>query len=509
MAGMNKRWLVSACAVFGLTAHCRAQLALTIYNQNFATVRDHLVLDLQGGVNDVRFADTTAHVEPDSVMLRDPKGGVELHILEQNYRADPVSDGLMLSLNEGKEIEFFIPGTDGKPDRTVRGKIVRSGYTPHSNVAMQRYGNAYSNSQQAMSQGMQPIIQVEGQMQFGLPGQPRFPALADDTVLKPTLVWKVHADKAAKLDAEVAYVTGGMSWEAAYNVVSPDKGDVLDLTGWVTMDNQSGKTFKEARVQLVAGDVAKLEDPNGANARRRSEMAFASVADSFASPRVTEKSLDEYHLYSLPLPTTLHDRETKQVEFVRAGGVKAQRIFVYDGVKIDRNQYGNYNMRQIRDNQEYGTESNPKVWVMREFKNSKANHLGIPLPRGKVRFYRQDDEGQLQFVGENMIDHTASDETLRIYTGNAFDIVGERKRLNYRSDNSNHWFDESFEIKLRNHKKEPVEVRVVEHLYRWTNWEIREPSNTFLKADAQTIEFRIPLKPDEEHVVAYSVHYSW
>lgn len=499
--------LVSAVVLWS-AVNCHAQSALTIYNQNFATVRDHITLDLQAGQNDVRFTDTTAHVEPDSVILRDPKGAVTLHILEQNYRADPVSDGLLLSLNEGKEIDFFIAGIDGKADRTVKGKIIRSGYTPHSNAAMQRYGNAYMYAQQAMNQGMQPIIQVEGQLQFRLPGVPQFPALADDTVLKPTLVWKLHADKAAKLDAEIAYVTGGIGWEAAYNVISPDKGDVLELAGWVTMDNQCGKTFKDTKVQLVAGDVAKVNDPNNNNARRMQAAAYAA-ADVFSSPRVTEKALDEYHLYTLPLPTTLHDSETKQVEFVRANSVQAQRIFVYDGVKINRDQYGSYNMRQIRDQSEYGTESNPKVWVMREFKNSKANNLGIPLPAGKVRFYRQDDEGQLQFVGENMIDHTASDETLRIYTGNAFDIAGERKRLTYRSDSSNHCFDESFEIKLRNHKKEAVEIRVVEHLYRWTNWEIREPSNTFLKTDAQTIEFRIPLKPDEERVVTYSVHYSW
>jgi hypothetical protein len=146
---------------------------------------------------------------------------------------------------------------------------------------------------------------------------------------------------------------------------------------------------------------------------------------------------------------------------------------------------------------------------MREFKNSAANQLGIPLPLGTVRFYRQDDEGQLQFTGENQIDHTPKDETLRIYTGNAFDLVGERKRTAFKSDSSNHWFDETFEITLRNHKTEAAEIRVVEHLYRWTNWEIREPSNTFLKTDAQTIEFRIPLKPDEERVVSYQVHYSW
>ena len=503
-----KRFFTSTAFFLSFIGATAAQPSLTIYNQNFATVRDQLPLDLKAGINDVRFTGTTAHVETDSVILRDPKGSVAMRIVEQNYRADAVSDGLLLSLNEGKVIDFFVPGTNGQPDRMVKGKIVRSGYVTHSNNAMQRYGNEYYYSQQAMAQATgQPIIEVDGVLQFSLPGQPRFPALADDTILKPTLQWKVHSEKEAKFDAEIAYVTGGMSWEAAYNVVSPEKSDTLDLTGWVTMDNQSGKTFDEAKIQLGAGDVAKLAPNDGRRGSAGSGHRAMAAAD--ASPMVTEKSFDEYHLYSLPMATTLHDRETKQVEFVRSSGVKSERIYVYDGVKIDGNRYNGYTLESIRNQEEYGTQSNPKVWVMREMKNSEANHLGIALPRGKVRFYRQDSDGQLQFTGENIIDHTPKDETLRIYTGNAFDIVGERKRTNYKNDNRGHWIDESFEIKLRNHKKETVEIRVVEHLYRWSNWEIKDPSNTFLKTDSQTMEFRIPLKADEEHTITYTVHYSW
>jgi hypothetical protein len=499
--------LLLVFGLLGCTVLAPAQTSLTLYNQNFATVRERVPLELKAGINEVRFPDATAHVEADSVLLRDPQGAVTLRVLEQNYRADPVSVGLLLSLNEGKEIDFFIKGTDGKPDTTVKGLIVRSGYQTHNQTAMQRYGQAYYNNQQLLSQGMQPIVEVNGHLQFSLPGEPRFPALADDAVLKPTLVWKVHSDQEAKLEVEIAYVTGGIGWDASYNVVESAQGDSLDLMGWVTMDNQTGKTFPEAKVQLVAGDVAKIsaDEESRRNSAARREMAFADAS----APQVTEKSFDEYHLYSLPLPTTLHDRETKQVEFVRTSGVAAAKIYVYDGVKIDRNRWGNYDMTQIRDNHEYGTESNPKVWVMREFKNSKENQLGIPLPKGRVRFYKEDEDGQLQFTGENLIDHTAADETLRIYTGSAFDLVGERKRINYKNDSSNHWFDETFEIRLRNRKKEAVEVRVVEHLYRWTNWEIREESNTYLKTDAQTLEFRIPLKPDEERVVSYTVHYSW
>lgn len=490
-----------------LASRAGAETSLTIYNQNFGVVRDVVPLDLQQGVNQVRFADTTAHLEPDSVILRDPKSGVNLSILEQNYRADPISSGLLLNLNEGKVIDFFVRETN-KPDRIVKGKVIRSGYVPHNQSAMQRYGNRYHQSQMVMAQGTsQPVIEVDGVLQFSLPGEPRFPALADDTILKPTLDWRIHSDQAAKLDAELCYVTGGMSWEADYNIVSPEKGDLIDLTGWVTIDNQCGKTFKDARLQLIAGDVAKLQE--GGYANRSSGYALAKAADE-SRPEVTEKAFDEYHLYSLPLATTLHDRETKQVEFVRAAAVKSERLFIYDGVAIDQNRYRGWTYDNIRNDQNYGTQSNPKVWVMREIKNSEANHLGLPLPKGKVRFYRQDDDGKLQFVGEDIIDHTARDETLRLYTGNAFDLVGERKRTNFKTDNSNHWLDESFEIKVRNRKQdEAVEIRVVEHLYRWTNWEIREPTNAFEKKDAQTIEFRVALKPGEEKTLTYTVHYSW
>lgn len=191
-----------------------AEPSLIIYNLNFAVVRDSVPLDLKEGVNTVRFTETTVHLEPDSVILRDTKSGVKLTILEQNYRADPVTEALLLSLNEGKEIEFFVKEPN-KPDRTVKGKIVRSGYVPHSQTAMRRYGQNYYVGQMAMSQGSsgtgQPVIEVDGKLQFSLPGEPRFPALADDTILKPTLDWRIHSEKAAKLDAELCYVTGRMS----------------------------------------------------------------------------------------------------------------------------------------------------------------------------------------------------------------------------------------------------------------------------------------------------------
>jgi hypothetical protein len=501
-----KRYL--ACS-FAFAAALHAEPALTIYNQNFAVVRDVVPLDLKTGVNTVSFSNTTAHLEPDSVILRDPSGGTKLQVLEQNYRNDPVSQELLLSLFEGKTIDFLVKETD-KPDAIVPGKIVRSGYAIHSQMAMQRYGQRYAMSQRAMSSNggtEQPIIEVDGKLRFSLPGQPLFPELSGDTILKPTINWQINADKAGKLDAELAYVTGGMTWEADYNVVAPEKSDQLDFIGWVTMDNQSGKTFENAKIKLMAGDVSKIQPGDGFDAFAAS--GALTRAGEMAGGPVTEKAFEDYHLYTLARPATLHDRETKQVEFIHAAEVQSQKVYIYDGMKVDWRRYRGNSMENLRNNEELGNESDTKVAIMREFKNSEANHLGMPLPKGRVRFYKQDDDQQLEFTGENVIDHTPKDETVSIYTGNAFDLVGERRRTNLKVDNSHHWIDESYEIKLRNHKKEPVEIRVIEHLFRWYTWELTDKSEPFLKTNAQTMELRVPLKPDEEKTLHYTVHYSW
>jgi hypothetical protein len=485
--------------------------ALTIYNQNFAVVRDSIHLKLKAGVNDISYNEATMHLEPDSVVLRDPTGKRILQILEQNFRADPISQALLLNYYEGKTIEFESqPGGASGKKEIISGKIVRSGYVPHQQ-AFNQYGQQYYQNQMAYAApdaGGQPIIEVNGKLRFSLPGEPLFPALPDDSILKPTLTWQLNADKGGALDAELSYVTGGMSWQAAYNLVSPEKGDTLDLVGWVTIDNQTGKSFNQAKIKLMAGDVNKIQNQNGFRSFAGEQMMLA-YDYSGAQPPVTEKTFDEYHLYTLDRATTLLDRETKQVEFVRANGIQSRTIYVYDGAKIDHNRYNGWSYENIRADRDYGTQSNPKVWVMREFKNSEENHLGMPLPKGRLRFYRRDADGQMEFTGENTIDHTPRDEMIRVATGDAFDVVGERKRTNHHLDNDQHQLDESFEIKLRNHKKEAVEIRVVEHLYRWPTWDITAKSADFVKTDDQTIEFRAQAKPDAEETVTYTVHYSW
>ena len=454
------------------SASFAADPALTIYNGGYAVVRETLPIDLKSGVNQVSFAGATAQVEADSVILRDIAGKAEFQILEQSYRNDPVSQSMLLSLFEGKTLEFNRRETN-KPDRLVTGKVVRSGFVPGGNF-------------------VEPIIEVDGKLQFSLPGEPIFPSLGTDNVLKPTLNWKLNSASSGKIDAEVAYLSRGFTWEASYNLVAEEKGDSVDIVGWVTMNNQSGMLFNDAKVKLMAGDVNRLEEngpqPFGGAGKGRAMMAMAADAV------VTEKSFDEFHLYTLGNPVTLRDKETKQVEFVRATGVKAERIYVFEGSQ-------QYNRR--------GSSAGGKVQVFREFKNSEANRLGLALPKGKLRFYSQDEDRQLEFVGENEIDHTPKNEKVRVFVGNSFDLVGERRLVSQTENNSEHVATQTIEVKVRNRKKEPAEIRVVEHATRGGNWTLTAQSQPHEKKDATTFEFRAPLQPDEEKVITYTIRYTW
>ena len=457
--------LLLAAASFSFAA----DPALTIYNGGYAVVRETLPIDLKAGVNQVSFAGVTAQVEADSVILRDIKGIAEFQILEQSYRNDPVSQAMLLSLFEGKTLEFVRLETN-KPDRIVTGKVVRSGFVPGGNF-------------------VEPIIEVDGKLQFSLPGSPLFPSLGNDNVLKPTLNWRLNSASSGKIDAEVAYLSNGFTWEASYNLVATDKSDLLDVVGWVTMNNQSGMTFTEAKIKLMAGDVNRAQPEYPRVARAMAMNALTISADKV----VTEKSFDEFHLYTLGNPATLRDKETKQVEFVRASGVKAERLYVFDGADQNRE----------------GSDSPGKVQVYREFKNSEVNKLGMALPKGKVRFYTQDGDRQLEFVGENRIDHTPKDEVIRVLTGNSFDLVGEHRMTNNTEDGANRVATQSFEIKVRNRKKEPVEIHVVEHAARGGNWTLTAQSQPHEKKDATTFEFRVPLQPNEEKTVTYTIRYTW
>jgi hypothetical protein len=448
------------------SASFAADPALTIYNGGYAVVRETLPIDLKSGLNQVSFAGATAQVEADSVILRDIAGKAEFQILEQSYRNDPVSQAMLMSLFEGKTLEF-VRREANKPDSVIIGKVVRSGYVPSGNY-------------------VEPIIEVDGKLQFLLPGSPIFPSLGTDNILKPTLNWKLNSASSGKINAEVAYLSRGFTWEASYNLVATDQSDLLDVVGWVTMNNQSGMTFADAKLKLMAGDVHRVVEAGIQPFGGVSAMAANIV---MADKVVTEKSFDEFHLYTLGNPVTLRDKETKQVEFVRATGVKAARVYVYDGADRDGDA--------------------GKVQVYREFKNSEANKLGLALPKGKVRFYSQDGDRQLEFVGENQIDHTPKNETIRVLVGNSFDLVGERRLVSQTENSAERIATQTIEVKVRNRKKEPAEIRVVEHANRGGNWTLTSQSQPHAKKDATTFEFRVPLQPDEEKTVTYTIRYTW
>lgn len=463
--------------------------ALTVYNQNFAIVRETVPLDLKPGVNRVEFSGVTSQLEPESVLLRDPANGANsVVILEQSYRADPVSLNTLLNQNEGKIIDFQV--RNGDRWEIIKGKIIRGGTMPHP--------------------PQPPVIEIDGRLRFDLPGTPLFPSLGEGTQLKPALAWSLQAARAGHIDAELSYSSGGFNWNADYNIVQ-SANNSLDIAGWVTLENSSGKTFENAGVKLMAGDVRKIKPavPPGMAGRAIGGIVGGVPGGFPGAPQVTEKAFDEYHLYTLARPVTLFDKESKQVEFIRTSNIKSDLIYVYDGAKIDWNRVHMQPPDYLRQDTNFGSQSHSKVWVMREFVNSKANQLGMPLPKGKVRFYRRDTDGRLEFTGEDSIDHTPRDERIRVFTGAAFDLTGERRRTRFQIDHARSSADESFEIVVRNRKTEPVQVRIVEHMYRWTTWDIPVSSIPFTKRDAQTVEFTVQLAPGESKTVTYAAQYRW
>jgi hypothetical protein len=480
--------LLQISTVF-FAAIASAQPAITVYNENFGVVRDTVSLDLKSGLNDVTYSGVTSQLEPESVILRDPSGEVALSVVEQSYRGDPVDQQRLLQMFEGQTIDFS-KILDGK-EVILKGKIIRA-------PSLVMIKNQYGNQQQKV---LEPIIEVDGRLTTQLPGTPLFPSLGDDSVLKPTLSWKLFSDTAAGFDAQLSYLTNGMSWKADYNLVLPETGDAVTLTGWVSVENNTGKTFEDAKIKLIAGDVNKVQPQQ--NVMRKEVYAMAMADSVRSAPQVEAKKFDEFHMYSLPLATTLRDGETKQVEFVRAETVQTQKLYVYEGAGTLR-YYGGMNT-----NQNYGQNENPDVSIYRELENSKENGLGVALPAGRMRFYRMDNDGQLEFTGENTIDHTPKNETIRVYLGNAFDIVGERKQTNFYKHPSQNLIRESFEVEIRNRSEEAVTVQVVEPLYRGSNWEIQKPSQAFEKTDSQTIEFPVAVDADGTTTVTYTVQYTW
>ena len=494
--------------------------ALTIYNQDFAVARTQVDLNLHSGLNEVVTNQVTTQLEPDSVVLRDPalrdsSRKPSFRIVEQNYDAGVVTLDWLLQKYEGKTIDFQIGNgamldSHFAPGPIVQGTIIRA----------PRQGTQYSYPPNYPYAQNQALIEVNGKLQFQLPGTPLFPASTDGLLLKPTLRWQINSEKAQKLSAELAYITGGLSWEATYNVVAPNADEAggkvtgsnaaseekADLIGWVTIHNQSGTEFPQARIKLMAGDVAKIIP------RNRGVIAgnvYANAMTVQADNQVTQKAFDDFHLYDLNRTVSLRDGEIKQIQFIETSGVALSRSYLYDGAAGNLQPYTNFGENFILQ-QNFGlSSSNTKVQIFEEFKNTQSNHLGMPLPAGRIRLYRRDTDGQMEFVGESTINHTPTEDTVKISTGNAFDVKGSRRQTEFVIDQGRRHLDETFEIKLTNQKPESITVNVLEHLYRGDNWEIQSKSADYTKLDSHTIQFPVQVPAKGEAILTYWVHYSW
>lgn len=473
--------LMASCVSVSAQQNQTSGTALTIYNQDLAVVRATVDLDLKPGHNEVTTTKVTSQLEPDSVVLRDPTDRHAVQIEEQNYDAAIATQAWMLQKYEGQTIDFQV--VHGDKVETVQGKILR-----------------------ADASGSEPLIEVNGKMQFSLPGMPMFPASTDGLLLKPTLRWEIYSKDGAQFPAELSYLTHGFNWNATYNVVSAAGGaagsgeEPVDIVGWVTISNNSGTDFTDAKVKLMAGNVAIAQSRVVAKAALQ---AIGGGGGGAFAP-VTQKSFDDFHLYDLNRQVTLKDRETKQIEFLRVTGVPVKRTYIYDGAEGLPYGYGGL---YIAEN--LGASSSKEVRIQQEFVNSKANHLGMPLPAGNMRFYRRDSDGQMEFVGENSIDHTPEDGKVELSTGTAFDVTGERKRTDFHVDSRERTLDESYLITVKNAKDKPVNAEVLEHLFRTANWDIVEKSSDFKKQESSTVIFPITVPAHGQQQVSYTVHYSW
>lgn len=447
-------------------------LELAVYNQDVALVKDQRTLDLSPGVNEVRFTDVAALIDPTSVHFRsltDPAGTV---VLEQNYEYDLVGSAKLL--------QKYV-------DQSVR--VVTEDGKEYSGTLLSGTDDVILQA----ADGQVTVLKLDKIREFS------FPALPEGLITKPTLVWELESTQGGKQDIEVTYLTNGINWKADYTAVLADDEKTLDLNGWVTLDNRSGASYRQARLKLIAGDIHRV--PVEGYAFEEKVMLAATPAPA---PQVTERPFFEYHLYEVQRPVTVKDQQTKQIEFVTGNGIPADKFFVYDGAQM---QFWGY--YQPMTDPSYGTSTNKKVMVMLEFRNGEKEGLGIPLPAGTVRVFKKDVDGSTLLVGEDAIDHTPKDEKIRLYIGDAFDLVGERIQTDFRIDTDKRWMEESYRITVRNHKAEEVTVRVVEHMFRWSEWKVLEASQEYEKLDAQTIEFRVPVKADGEAVVTYTVRYEW
>ncbi|MGA9365652.1 MAG: hypothetical protein WBW16_14915 [Bacteroidota bacterium] len=479
----------------------RDKVDLTIYNANLALVREERTLDLKKGLSHVIIPDIPATIDGTSLhflSLTDP-GAVK--VIEQNYQYDLVHQAKLLEKYLGRTVDFVRVDPSTQKEYTVQGKLLSTGYRAQPQGAYDNLGN-YLGTRVDYQQSSGMVAEINGKIEINPAGRIVLPSLPEGLILKPQLDWLIDNTNGGEHRAEISYLASDLSWNSNY-VALVNKGDnALDLTGWVTLTNNCGTSFHDAGLKLVAGDIHFVRGEV-----RPADVERGLAKESVQAPQFKQAELFEYYIYTLQRHTDINNNETKQIELVSSSGVPAKKMFIYDGLA---GQWRSWRLGQgYRDQASFGQQSNPKVGVFLTFRNEQKSGLGIPLPKGKVRVYKRDDDGKEQFVGEDLIDHTPKDEEIRLYLGDAFDLVGERAQKDFRTIVSGHVYDETFEIKVRNHKSEEAEVLVYEHPWRWNQWEITKSSTDWVKVDQTTIRFPVRIPKDGEKVISYTIRYTW
>jgi hypothetical protein len=378
----------------------------------------------------------------------------ELTVLEQNFEYDLIEPAKLMEKWVGRDLEL-VTMVDDKEVRTPATLLGTSG------------GYVY---------------EIDGKVAINPAGRVVLPSMPEGLIARPSLVWMLDSGR-DRHTVEASYLTGDISWKANYVAVLNDKDTQADLSGWVTIDNRSGATYDNASLKLVAGDVNRVREKEGLVARQQ-------VALSAAAPQqFQEESFFEYHLYTLQRPATVRDNQTKQISLMSASDIGVDKTFVYEPPSYWLGRMG-------------APDRNTKVGVFVALKNSKDNGLGMPLPRGVVRVYKKDSDGALQFIGEDAIDHTPRDETIRIKMGNAFDVVAERVQTDFNVLSSGHLYRSSYKVTLRNHKDEDIVVSVVERMMG--DWTIEQKSHDYEKESSHRIRFDVPVAANGSTEVTYT-----
>ena len=445
-----------------ITQDQQRAVALTVYNGNLGLVKDLREITLPPGVHAVQFMDVAAQINPTTVHLKSLTDPATLRILEQNYEYD--------LLNPQKLLDKYV------------GRMVK--------LVDRRVGTGEEMLVDALllSTNGGPVFQIDGQIHLHHPGRIILPTLPADLIARPTLVWLLENGRNGRQRVEASYLTGGLNWRADYVLVLDPKEAGGDLTGWVTLDNRSGATYRDATLKLVAGDIHRAQE----GSRLREAMAKAADAPTAEAARreFVEQGFFEYHLYTLQGRTTVKQNQTKQLNLLQATGIPLTKHLIYYGAdQYYRNAYG-------------VPISNQKVGVYLELQNTKAHRLGLPIPKGILRVYKADGEGSLQFVGEDTVPHTPKDERVKIKMGEAFDLVAERVQRDFRKIAS-HLYEVEWEVALRNHKEEPVTITVIEPVPG--DWQVLAASHPAEKIEAHTLRFQVPVAKGGTAKLTYRV----